>query len=151
MRSRWKLGALGLALVCLLGAGPGAGPVILCLGDSLTEGYGVEPEQAFPSLLEARLRANGHPGARVINAGISGSTSASAAQRLRWQLRSRPDVLVLALGANDGLRGVDLAATRKHLGQAIAYARTNKITPPWTAREEAEAKKAAEAKGDKKP
>jgi acyl-CoA thioesterase-1 len=119
---RGRIAALSLALAVLLGAAPGEGPVILCLGDSLTEGYGVEPEQAFPSLVEARLRSNGHPGARVINAGISGSTSASAAQRLRWQLRSRPDVLVLALGANDGLRGVDLAATRKHLGQAIEIA-----------------------------
>jgi acyl-CoA thioesterase-1 len=118
-----RLAALALATAALLGASAGEGPVILCLGDSLTEGYGVEPEQAFPSLLEARLRANGHPGARVINAGISGSTSASAASRLRWQLRSKPDVLVLALGANDGLRGLDLAATRKNLDQALALAR----------------------------
>jgi acyl-CoA thioesterase-1 len=117
-----RLCALALATAALLGAASGEGPVILCLGDSLTEGYGVEPEQAFPSLVEARLRANGHPGARVINAGISGSTSASAASRLRWQLRSQPDVLVLALGANDGLRGLDLAATRKNLDAAIALA-----------------------------
>jgi acyl-CoA thioesterase-1 len=113
---------LVLALVCPLGPA-GADPVVLCLGDSLTEGYGVAPEQSYPSLLERRLRAAGHPEARVINAGISGSTSASAASRLRWQLAGAPDVLILALGANDGLRGVDLAETRKNLDSAIALAR----------------------------
>lgn len=123
----WKLRGrrLGLLVLALsLGASPGGGPVILCLGDSLTEGYGVAPEQAFPSLVERRLQQAGHPGARVINAGISGSTSASAASRLRWQLRAGPDVLILALGANDGLRGLDLAATRKNLDEAIALARS---------------------------
>jgi acyl-CoA thioesterase-1 len=120
-----RRGRLALLLACCLalGAADGAGPVILCLGDSLTEGYGVAPEQAFPSLLEQRLRKTGHPGARVINAGISGSTSASAVARLRWQLRAEPDVLLLALGANDGLRGLDLAATRRNLAEAIALAK----------------------------
>jgi acyl-CoA thioesterase-1 len=123
MSRRWlRGGMLVLALVCPLGPA-GADPVVLCLGDSLTEGYGVAPEQSYPSLLERRLRAAGHPEARVINAGISGSTSASAASRLRWQLAAAPDVLILALGANDGLRGVDLAETRKNLDSAIALAR----------------------------
>jgi acyl-CoA thioesterase-1 len=116
--------ALCLALAASLGAAPGDGPLILCLGDSLTEGFGVAPEQAFPSRLEQRLREAGHAGARVINAGISGSTSASAVSRLRWQLRAEPDVLVLALGANDGLRGLDLAQTRRNLDEAIALARS---------------------------
>jgi acyl-CoA thioesterase-1 len=123
VRKRWRGLVLALAGCLLLGAADGDGPVILCLGDSLTEGLGVSPEQAFPSLVEARLRKAGHPNARVINAGISGSTSASAASRLRWQLRARPDVLVLALGANDGLRGLDLAATRHNLEEAIALAK----------------------------
>lgn len=115
---------LGVALGLSLAAAAEAGPVILCLGDSLTEGYGVDSEQAFPSVLERRLHESGHAGARVINAGISGSTSASAVSRLRWQLRARPDVLVLELGANDGLRGVDLADTRRNLDQAIALAKS---------------------------
>ncbi len=96
---------------------------VLCLGDSLTEGYGVEPEQAYPAVLERRLRDRGYERVRVVNAGISGSTSASAVSRLRWQLRSRPDVVVLALGANDGLRGIAVESTRANLDEAIALAR----------------------------
>ena len=96
--------------------------VVVCLGDSLTEGYGLAPEQSYPSLLERMLRERGQT-VRVVNAGVSGSTAASAASRLRWQLRSRPDVVVIALGGNDGLRGVDVAATRANLSTAIDLAR----------------------------
>ncbi len=103
-------------------------PRIVCLGDSLTEGYSLSPEQAWPALLEQSLRKRGWPGVQVINAGVSGSTSASAVSRLTWQLRTRPDVLVLALGANDGLRGIDPAETKKNLGAAIDLAKSNGIT-----------------------
>jgi acyl-CoA thioesterase-1 len=96
--------------------------LIVCLGDSLTEGYGLAPERAFPSLVERMLRERGHS-VRVTNAGISGSTSASAVSRLRWQLRSRPEIVVLALGGNDGLRGVDVEATRANLSAAIELAK----------------------------
>jgi len=96
--------------------------VIVCLGDSLTEGYGLAPERAYPTLVERMLRERGHA-VRVVNAGISGSTSASAVSRLRWQLRSRPEIIVIALGGNDGLRGVDVEATRANLSAAIELAR----------------------------
>jgi acyl-CoA thioesterase I len=96
--------------------------VVVCLGDSLTEGYGLAPEESYPSLLERMLREHGDA-VRVVNAGISGSTSASAASRLRWQLRSRPDVVVIELGANDGLRGLEVAATEANLSEAIALAK----------------------------
>ena len=96
--------------------------VIVCLGDSLTEGYGLAPERAYPTLVERMLRERGHA-VRVVNAGISGSTSASAVSRLRWQLRSRPEIIVIALGGNDGLRGVDVEATRTNLSAAIELAR----------------------------
>jgi len=95
---------------------------VLCLGDSLTEGYGLAPDQAYPAVLEQRLHAEGYSRVRVINAGISGSTSASAVRRLEWQLRANPDVLILELGANDGLRGVPVDETRKNLAAAIALA-----------------------------
>jgi acyl-CoA thioesterase-1 len=111
-------------LLALLASPPAAGATtILCLGDSLTEGYGVDPRSAWPALLEQRLRDLGRSDVRVVNAGISGATSASAVSRLRWQLRARPDVLILALGANDGLRGLDLEQTRRNLGEAIALAK----------------------------
>jgi acyl-CoA thioesterase-1 len=100
--------------------------VVVCLGDSLTEGYGLAPEQAYPHLLERKLRESGRD-VRVVNAGISGSTSASAVARLRWQLKSEPDVVVIALGGNDGLRGVDVEATEANLSEAIALAKANGV------------------------
>lgn len=94
---------------------------ILFLGDSLTEGYGVAMAAAYPALIEEELKARGYLGLQVVNASISGSTSASASGRLRWTLKSppKPAILVLALGANDGLRGVDPQATRKNLLAAV--------------------------------
>lgn len=109
-------------MLALAAAATDGRPLVVCLGDSLTEGYGLSPEQAYPARLERALRERGRP-VRVVNAGISGSTSASAVSRLRWQLRSRPDIVVIALGANDGLRGVDLDSTRSHLSEAIALAK----------------------------
>lgn len=112
-----------LALPSFASARPDADPIrIVCLGDSLTEGYGLAPEQAYPSRLETGLRERGYA-VRVVNAGISGSTSASAVSRLRWQLRSGPDWVVIALGGNDGLRGVDVATTKANLAQAIEVAK----------------------------
>lgn len=122
-RAPWV--AICAALLAVCAAPPDAAladeRVVVCLGDSLTEGYGLAPEQSYPSLLERMLRERGHA-VRVVNAGVSGSTSASAASRLRWQLRSRPDVVVIALGGNDGLRGVDVATTQTNLSMAIDLA-----------------------------
>ena len=123
--SRLKVvGCLFALLPLLLGAD--GERVVLCLGDSLTEGYGVEDEHAYPSVLERRLRAKGQQ-VRVINAGINGSTSASAVGRLRWQLKAKPDVMVLALGGNDGLRGLDLSETKKNLSDAIQLAKSHGV------------------------
>jgi len=114
---------LALALGLLGPAAARAGVTVLCLGDSLTEGYGLAQSEAFPALVERRLHAEGRGDVRVINAGISGSTSASGPARLRWQLRGEPDVLLLALGANDGLRGLDLELTRRNLEEVIRLAK----------------------------
>src|SRR5258705_8092646 len=121
--TRWQIAraaAVAVLLFSLAGAADSE-RVIVCLGDSLTEGYGLAPERAYPSLVERMLRERGHT-VRVVNAGISGSTSASAVSRLRWQLRSRPEIGVIALGGNDGLRGVDVEATRANLSAAIEVA-----------------------------
>jgi len=96
--------------------------VILALGDSLTAGYGLAPEQSFPSQLEAALARSGIA-ARVVNAGVSGDTSAGGLARLDWLLADRPDLVILELGANDGLRGLDPEATRRNLDQIIARIR----------------------------
>ncbi len=95
---------------------------ILFLGDSLTAGYGVEQEEAYPSLLTPLLAAGGYHDVKLINAGISGSTTASALSRLKWYKRARPHILFLALGANDGLRGLSLTAMEAHLNDTIEMA-----------------------------
>ncbi|QOI98579.1 MAG: arylesterase [Flammeovirgaceae bacterium] len=90
---------------------------ILFFGDSLTAGYGLSPEEAFPALVEKQLNAKGKP-CRVINAGLSGETSAGGLTRIDWMLRQPVDIFILELGANDGLRGLPLEQTRANL-QAI--------------------------------
>ena len=95
---------------------------ILMLGDSLTEGTGVKKNQAYPYLVEQKLRAQGVPSIKVINAGVSGSTSASALSRLKWHLRSIPEILLLAQGANDGLRGLSTAQMKRNLAKTIELA-----------------------------
>jgi acyl-CoA thioesterase-1 len=109
---------LGVLIVVALGAmAPPAGGderVIVAFGDSLTAGYGVAAEEAWPALIEARLRREGYP-YRVVNAGVSGDTTAGGVRRVDWVLRNRPDVAVVALGANDGLRGLSTDAMRTNL------------------------------------
>ena len=87
---------------------------IVFLGDSLTAGYGLDPEDAYPSLLEEMLRERGRK-VEVINAGLSGDTSAGGLRRVDWILRKPVDTFVLALGANDALRGQPPDATKKNL------------------------------------
>jgi acyl-CoA thioesterase I len=105
-----------LALVLLLAAGPAFADdrVIVALGDSLTAGLGVAADEAYPALLEQRLRRAGFA-YRVVNAGVSGDTSAGGLRRLDWVLRSRPEIVIVALGANDGLRGLPVATLRDNL------------------------------------
>jgi len=98
------------------------GPLVIFLGDSLTAGLGLAEDQAYPSRVAARLAGRGTP-IRAINAGVSGDTSAGGLARLDWLLGQHPDVVVLALGANDGLRGVALADTEKNLREIVRRCR----------------------------
>ncbi len=100
--------------------------LIVALGDSLTEGFGVSREEAYPNLVEKGLIRKGYS-VRIINAGISGSTSASAPSRMQWFLRVKPDIVILALGGNDGLRGLSIKHMKKNLGKAIKLAKSNNI------------------------
>jgi acyl-CoA thioesterase-1 len=93
-------------------------PAVVFLGDSLTAGYGLSEEQAYPALLEARMHEAGID-LPVVNAGVSGDTTAGGLARLDWVLRQKVAVLVVALGANDGLRGVPLDETRRNLARII--------------------------------
>jgi len=92
--------------------------VILDFGDSLTAGYGLAPDEAFPPRLQAALHQRGIE-ARVVNAGVSGDTTAGGLARLDWALADKPDLVILALGANDALRGIDPAAVRSNLDKMI--------------------------------
>jgi acyl-CoA thioesterase I len=96
--------------------------VIVALGDSLTAGLGVARDEAYPALLEARLRREGHA-YRVVNAGVSGDTSAGGRRRVDWVLRSKPDVVIVALGANDGLRGLAVNELRENLEAIVTQLR----------------------------
>jgi acyl-CoA thioesterase-1 len=92
--------------------------VVVFLGDSLTAGLGLDENQAYPALLEQALREEGTP-VRVINAGVSGDTTAGGLSRLPWLLKQRPDVVVVALGGNDGLRALPLSEVETNLREII--------------------------------
>ena len=93
--------------------------IILFLGTSLTAGYGVGIENAFPALVQYKLDSAGFP-FRIVNAGLSGETSAGGLRRLEWSLQQTIDVLFLELGANDGLRGLPIQQLRANLDSIIA-------------------------------
>lgn len=88
--------------------------LLIFFGNSLTAGYGLDPEEAFPARTQQKIDSLGL-GFKVINAGLSGETSAGGLTRIDWILQQKPDVFVLELGANDGLRGIPVAETRKNL------------------------------------
>jgi len=121
------LGAAGVLMVVLCGGlTPAAArvPEILAFGDSLTAGFGLPADAAFPSRLEARLRADGTL-ARVVNAGNSGDTTAAGLARLDWSLAGKPDLVILELGANDALRGIDPKIVRANLDMIITKIRAS--------------------------
>ena len=96
------------------------------LGDSLTAGYGLDIEQSVPSLVQKHLDAEGYT-YEVVNAGVSGDTSAGGLRRLDWSLDGEVRILVLELGANDGLRGLPVADMKKNLKSIITAAKTRDI------------------------
>ncbi len=98
------------------------GPLVVFLGDSLTAGLGLAEEEAFPARVAARAAAAGRS-MRVVNAGVSGDTSAGGLARLDWLLRQRPDLLVVELGANDGLRGLPVEMTEANLRAIVSRTR----------------------------
>ena len=112
---------LGAILLGLAAAAPSP-RTVLFLGDSITAGYGLDLSEAYPALLQQRI--NEHSlNFKVINAGQSGDTSAGGLGRMDWLLKNKVDVLVLELGANDGLRGLPVEVTRKNLQAIIDRAR----------------------------
>src|SRR5438876_7385894 len=104
-----------------------ARPRIVTLGDSLTAGLGLSPNQAYPALLQQRLTAEGF-NFEVVNAGVSGDTSAGGLARLDWALTGDVRVLIVALGGNDGLRGLPASELQANLAQIIERAQARGIT-----------------------
>jgi acyl-CoA thioesterase I len=122
--------ACALVLACVIAAGAqpsavapekpaAARKTVVVLGDSIAAGYGVDPSEAYPALLQEKIDAAGL-NFTVINAGVSGDTSADGLNRINWLLKRKIDVLVLELGGNDGLRGVPVAATETNLQTIIS-------------------------------
>jgi acyl-CoA thioesterase I len=108
----WRAVALCLWLVTGLGAAETK--TIIFFGDSLTAGYGLDPDEAYPALIQQKLDQAGRPW-RVVNAGLSGETTAGGLRRLDWILRQRVDIFVIELGGNDGLRGIAPESSRANL------------------------------------
>jgi acyl-CoA thioesterase I len=100
---------------------------IVALGDSLTEGYGVDESQSYPALLEARLQKEGFP-CTVINAGISGETSSGLLSRINRVLLLKPDIVILCTGANDGLGMTDHRLIRNNISQMVRIFKAHQVT-----------------------
>jgi acyl-CoA thioesterase I len=112
----WR--AVLLALWLAVGLGAAETKTVIFFGDSLTAGYGVDPDEAYPALIQKKIDADGLPW-RVVNAGLSGETTAGGLRRLDWILRQRVDIFVLELGGNDGLRGIPPTTSRANLEAMI--------------------------------
>ena len=112
-----------IILLMLLVIPPAFSKTILFIGDSLTEGYQIDPSKAYPSLIQNELGDD----FKIINGSVSGSTTSSGLSRLRWFLKANPDILVLALGANDGLRGIILEKSKENLIKIINLAKEKKM------------------------
>ena len=113
--------AVGLAALGASAAEPSR--TVLVMGDSLSAAYGLAPEQGWVALTAERM-AKEHPGWRVVNASVSGETTAGGASRIEGELaRNRPAVVVIELGGNDGLRGLPLKQTRAHLEKMVSAAK----------------------------
>ncbi len=145
-RCSWLLGLLCLIAACGPGGSPSVadspltestsgetepapadgGPVIVALGDSLTAGLGLEIEDAYPTLLERQLRAEGFR-VTVVNAGVSGDTTAAGLRRAEWSLVGDVRVLILALGGNDGLRGLPVDQMKRNLAEIVSLAQERGI------------------------
>ncbi len=93
-------------------------PIILAFGDSLTAGFGVGIKESYPSRLQNLLKKNGFPH-KVINAGVSGDTTAGGLRRINWLMKQKPQIVILELGANDALRGLPIEEMEANLSQII--------------------------------
>lgn len=114
----WAALAFSASLLCAQNGTPNGPKTVVFLGDSLSAGYGVKPNEAFPVLIGEKIRAANLP-YQVENAGLSGDTTAGGLRRIDWLLQRKIDVLVIELGGNDGLRGLPVSAIKSNLQSII--------------------------------
>jgi len=127
MHGRFNRGLLLATVLGLVALPVLAAPVkILMLGTSLTQGYGLPPGSEIPALLQVKLKA-AKIDAKVINAGVSGDTSAGGLSRLGWSLADRPEAAIVELGSNDALRGIPPAQTKKNISAILAKLKAQHI------------------------
>ena len=120
------IAAISLFAMLSAGSNPGGDKLtILFFGDSITAGYGLDPEQAFPARIQERADSLGLP-VETVNAGVSGETTAGGLRRVDWILQRPFDIFVLGLGGNDGLRGLDPGHTRENLQKIMDKVRENR-------------------------
>lgn len=126
---RWVILWIAVAIIGIYSPSAAAEKpyTIVILGDSLSAGLGVEPEQAYPYLIQTHFNTIGQDHIKIVNGSISGSTTAGALSRLQWFLRLKPDLLILALGANDGLRGLSVNQMAQNLSACIELAQERQI------------------------
>jgi acyl-CoA thioesterase-1 len=99
---------------------------IVAVGDSLTEGLGLEEEFAYPAVLEKKLKKAGYP-YKVVNAGVSGETSSGTLSRIKWILTLKPDIVILVIGANDGFRGIDPGLVKSNIQKIVKLLKENNV------------------------
>jgi acyl-CoA thioesterase-1 len=137
LKTSYKLLLVFLLSISLAGCGeetvsienknqPQYAGTILAIGDSLTEGLGVEEEFAYPAQLQQKLIDSGYD-YRVINAGVSGETSSGALSRIKWALTLQPDIVILVTGANDGLRGIEPALIDANITEIVQLLKERNI------------------------
>lgn len=117
-----------LAVLLLAACASAPSATVLCLGDSLTAGYGLEESDAYPAVV-AQLARDAGTTWTVVNAGVSGDTTAGGVRRLAWAMKNKPDVVLIALGGNDGLRGLSVEQTKANLAAIIDAVRAAGATP----------------------
>ncbi|MBI5423403.1 MAG: arylesterase [Opitutae bacterium] len=118
IRRAGRFGAMLLAATLATTAASAATKTLLFYGDSITAGYGLDPGEAYPAIIQQKIDAAGLPW-KVVNAGLSGETTAGGLRRLDWILRQPVDIFVIELGGNDGLRGIEPEVTRVNLEKMI--------------------------------
>lgn len=117
-----------IAFTSLILASSNPDPIrVVFIGDSLTAGYGLSPSFSFPTLLETAFSENAEVQMNAINAGVSGDTTAGGLRRLNWQMKSQPELVVIALGANDMLRGIPPEKTKENLAKMIEQLQSKNV------------------------